>query len=647
MIEKMKYINLMGPVSEVDRIVEQYLSRYEIQLEYTIKELMNEKGLTPFAEQNAYAPILRKAENFAGMTGLDADAYTGEAITKDEAIRVINAAEAYLADLSTELNRMKAQRKSLQDALEQLVPFQQLSFNVEQLTEFRFIRYQFGRMPLSSFRQFEAFLYDDAELLFLKGKSDGEYLWCVYFVPESLRDKVDSMFSSLHFEKIKLPTAVDSAPLIGNVADVCDDLMQRLDALDEEINAYEKSMLAGVDAKADVPFTREDIMQACAYLRVLSKCFDTRRYAAQTANGFFIFVGWMTMKDAEQLVRDTEHDEAVVLLIEEHNESILSRPPTKLRNMWFVRPFEFFVRMYGLPAHDEIDPTPFVALTYTILFGIMFADMGQGLFVSLLGLLLWKKKGLALGAIMGVIGLSSMLFGALFGSVFGNEHLIPALWMHPAEGNNITNTLLYAVGVGVLLILISMSFHILNAIKKRRMLQASMEPNGIAGLMFYVTVLVVALLVMLGQKMVAGWIIGICIGLPLLLMMFRHPILNLLKRRKKLIHGGVGLFVFESIIEMFEVLLGYFSNTVSFLRVGAFALSHASIMGVVWTLSQAANGTHNMFVIIFGNLLVIALEGLIAGIQVLRLQFYEMFSRFYDGDGRAFVPYADTMRKAK
>ena len=647
MIEKMKYINLMGPITQIDRIVEQYLLRYEIQLEYTMKELSNEKGLTAFTETNLYAPILRRAESLAGMTGLNPEDYTGDGMTKEDALRVIDTAETYLKNLSNELNRLKARRTARIEALEKLSPFRSLVFDVEQFTEFRFIQYQFGRMPMGSFKQFEAFLYDDSEILFLKGKSDADYIWCVYFVPESQRDKVDSMFSSLHFEKSDWPMAVEGEPLIGNVADVCDDLAAQIAALNEEIDAYEKSMLAAAEAQAEADFTRVDIMRACAYLRVLSQCFETRKYAARTENGFFIFVGWMIAKDAAKIAKDTESDDAAVLLIEEQNESIPSRPPTKLRNPWFIRPFEFFVRMYGLPAYDELDPTPFVALTYTVLFGIMFADVGQGLLVSLLGLFLWKKKGMALGAIMGVIGLSSMIFGTLFGSVFGNEEILPALWMHPAEGAHINSTLLYAVGFGVMLILVSMGFHIANAVRRRRVLHAAMEPNGLAGLMFYITVLLAAGLVMLGQTKIVWWLVGICVGLPLLAMMFRQPLLNLLKGRKKLIHGGVGLFLFESVIEMFEVLLGYFSNTVSFLRVGAFALSHASIMGVVWTLSQAANGTHNMLVIIFGNLLVIALEGLIAGIQVLRLQFYEMFSRFYDGDGRAFVPYADTMRKAK
>jgi V/A-type H+-transporting ATPase subunit I len=127
--------------------------------------------------------------------------------------------------------------------------------------------------------------------------------------------------------------------------------------------------------------------------------------------------------------------------------------------------------------------------------------------------------------------------------------------------------------------------------------------------------------------------------IPLILMAFRAPIISFLEKKKELIHGGVGLFLFETVIEAFEMILSYFTNTVSFVRVGAFALSHASMMGVVMMLSATASGSNNIAVVILGNVLVMCLEGLIVGIQVLRLEFYEMFSRFYSGAGREFIPY--------
>ena len=99
------------------------------------------------------------------------------------------------------------------------------------------------------------------------------------------------------------------------------------------------------------------------------------------------------------------------------------------------------------------------------------------------------------------------------------------------------------------------------------------------------------------------------------------------------------MFFVQGVFELFEVCLSYFSNTLSFVRVGAFAVSHAAMMEVVLMLAGAEAGTPNWLVVVLGNLFVCGMEGLIVGIQVLRLEYYELFSRFYRGTGREFKPY--------
>ena len=110
---------------------------------------------------------------------------------------------------------------------------------------------------------------------------------------------------------------------------------------------------------------------------------------------------------------------------------------------------------------------------------------------------------------------------------------------------------------------------------------------------------------------------------------------------------SAGMFLIQGFFELFETLLSYFSNTLSFVRIGAFAVSHAAIMEVVLILAGAENGSPNWVVIVLGNLFVCGFEGLIVGIQVLRLEYYEMFSRFYKGSGRAFDPYTNKSNKTK
>ncbi len=99
-----------------------------------------------------------------------------------------------------------------------------------------------------------------------------------------------------------------------------------------------------------------------------------------------------------------------------------------------------------------------------------------------------------------------------------------------------------------------------------------------------------------------------------------------------------GIYFVEAGFDLFETVLSFLSSTVSFVRVGAFALSHAGLSLAVWTLVNMMKGAGGIIVIILGNALTIGLEGLIVGIQCMRLEYYEMFGRFYAGEGSEFKP---------
>ena len=136
-------------------------------------------------------------------------------------------------------------------------------------------------------------------------------------------------------------------------------------------------------------------------------------------------------------------------------------------------------------------------------------------------------------------------------------------------------------------------------------------------------------------------------GVPLLLILFKEPLTNKSKKKTAKMEESKAMFIVEGFFELFETLLSYFSNTLSFVRIGAFAVSHAAMMEVVLMLAGAEEGSPNWVVIVLGNLFVCLMEGLVVGIQVLRLEYYEMFSRFYKGSGRAFDPYTKTKNNKK
>ena len=303
--------------------------------------------------------------------------------------------------------------------------------------------------------------------------------------------------------------------------------------------------------------------------------------------------------------------------------------------------------MYGLPDYHELDPTIFVALTYSFIFGVMFGDVGQGLLLAIGGFALYKWKQVTLGAIIGTAGIFSTFFGFMFGSIFGFEHTIDALWLRPVEAMTLVpglgqmNTIfVVAIVFGMFLILVTMIFHIINAVRTHDTEGIWFDQNSICGLIFYGTLTVSALLFLTGKSLPAAIILIVMFAVPLVVIMLKEPITHIVEKKTPVIEGSKPMFFVQSFFELFEIMLSFLSNTLSFVRIGAFAVSHAAMMGVVMMLAGAeSGGSINWLIVIGGNIFVCAMEGLIVGIQVLRLEYYEMFSRFYKGTGRKFEPF--------
>ena len=181
-----------------------------------------------------------------------------------------------------------------------------------------------------------------------------------------------------------------------------------------------------------------------------------------------------------------------------------------------------------------------------------------------------------------------------------------------------------------------MTFNIILNFKKKNIGEAILSQNGLCGVTFYVAVIGAALGMLTGMHFVNIFYILILIVLPLILMFLKEPLIRKLEEHGEMFPNGFGAFFVEGFFELFEVVLSFITNTMSFLRVGGFVLSHAGMMLVVYTLAEMVGGFGEIIVLILGNVFVMCLEGLIVGIQVLRLEFYEMFSRYYEGNGIPF-----------
>ena len=211
----------------------------------------------------------------------------------------------------------------------------------------------------------------------------------------------------------------------------------------------------------------------------------------------------------------------------------------------------------------------------------------------------------------------------------------------------INTVFVVAFGFGMALNLLVMVLHIIEGTRSRDPERTFFDANAVAGLIFYGSLFAALMLLISGHTVPGGALLIVLILLPILVIAFKEPLANLVEKKKEIIPGSKGMFFVEAFFELFDVMLSYFSNTVSFVRIGAFAVSHAAMMEVVLMLAGAeAGGNPNWIVIVLGNAFVWLMEGLIVGIQVLRLEYYELFSRFYQGDGKEFVPFIRRKKKA-
>lgn len=644
MIEKMKFLSITGPKADIDRVVDKYLSKYEIQLENALSELRSVKDLRPFTETNPYKDICARAAELAEPLKQNSG-NSGEAalpdVSLDEALDTVSRISSDLEAWNKEKATLEQRVSALEESRARISPFTDLNYNLSAILHFKYIRFRFGRIPKDYFRKFTDYVYDTIDTVYYKCSEEGDYVWIVYFVPESISKKIDAIYASMHFERYLIPDEYEGTPLEAG------------EALEQQI-AGMKQQIAELDKKQDACLeeNRTAILAADARLSRYAKNFDVRKMASCTRNKnstFYILCGWMVKEQAEAFREEIKNDPDVFLIVEEDHENILSKPPTKLKNPRLFRPFEMFIRMYGLPSYEELDPTILIGLTYSFLFGFMFGDAGQGLCLLIGGFLLYRAKKLNLAAIISCCGFFSTIFGFLFGSVFGFEDIIEPLWLRPADAmmdlpfiGRLNTVFVVAIAIGMGIILLTMILNIINSVREKDTEKIWFDTNGAAGLVFYGSLVLTIVLFMTGRPLPAAAVLAVMFGLPLILMFFKEPLTAFLeKKAETAVPGGKAMFVIQGFFELFEVLLSYFSNTLSFVRVGAFAVSHAAMMEVVLMLAGAEAGDPNWIVVVLGNLFVCGMEGLIVGIQVLRLEYYELFSRFYRGSGREFKPYGN------
>ena len=629
-IVKMKLVTISGLLSQFDTIAEKYVYGRDIHLEEAMSHLANRGSLMAFEDSNEYEAIAKSALSLMEQLGCGKNeaATVPENTGPEEMKALIDKINRRIEKEKKKQEKYQKELKSNEKLLKRLEKIEGADIDFGKLRELEFVKCKLGHIPKAGYNTLMTYL-TDVEAVFVKTSETATDVWGLYFVPASAEQRVAEIFRSLYFEEKHLPDKYSGTP-----AEMKEQVIARNKELEEKITALgEKTR----EAVADMTERLQGVYNLAKKRYQLS---EIRLNAAKGRELFYI-IGWMSAKDARNLEREIEKERGSVMIhIEDAENSDTAEPPTRLKNNPVFKPFEMFVKMYGLPSYNEIDPTPILAITYILFFGIMFGDVGQSALFAIGGFILYKLKKIDLAGIIGWVGLSGVVFGFIYGSFFGNEELIPEL-LHTTSIRPMEQAIMMlgaTIAMGVVIIIFGLILNIINSFKAKDKGAAIFGHNGIAGLVFYLSALTMA------GNMFLGWgvpnkVFVIIIIITIVAMYMSEPLSKLIEGKKHWWPSD-GMYFVESFFEMFEVILSFFTNTISFLRIGAFAIVHVGMMMVVSILTPAG-GIGMVLVMVIGNAVVMVLEGLIVGIQVLRLEYYEMFSRYFTGRGKEFVSLKD------
>lgn len=401
----------------------------------------------------------------------------------------------------------------------------------------------------------------------------------------------------------------------------------------------------------------------------ISKQIKDIQNELESTSMVYRLTGWIPAADSRNFMKElddlTEGRIAIREYLPTEVPSVLrgeEKVPVKLTHGKFISAFERMIFSYGSPLYGTIDPTPFVAVFFTFLFGIMFGDFGQGLVIFLAGLLM-AKKVIKVGAwnkfapiFMGV-GCSSCVMGLVTGEFFGTEKVLepfamfvtglfgnphaPILKVMPSSNPNSILVIFGIFGVtialGFVINSIGLIVNMCNNALRRKFGNVFFGKCGLAGILFYWYVVVFAVRIAAFHHVPAvyDWVV---IGVSLFFAAFGEPFERLFNGERPVVENGFGSLVIGGIVELIEVVSSYLSSTISFVRVGAFALAHAVLGFIIELMSSKCGPVGGIFVLVAGNAIVVVLEGMIVAIQVIRLQYYEFFSKFFNETGAEFKP---------
>ncbi|MBU4540886.1 V-type ATPase 116kDa subunit family protein [uncultured Acetobacterium sp.] len=646
-VENLIMMDVVGKIKYVDKFAKDIFLFNDIQIVDAMHEIDSGRFILPIREENM-GELLGFAQLMSGETMMDEKNFVKTVNKLNELYKgSLSLDMVTLAKGDTDLGRALSKAKEFEnnlvleygeikeinDRLEALEKsrtaysyLDELEANMSELDSLENFSFSMGSVTKDNAARLKSIYNSVTSIVFHVGNQEDNEEVFMIMSPKDLEIESNRILKALNFK-----------PIEGFNPEYTETPKAILEKINHEIDMQKemKSKLL-VDLNAHLKENRKEATESFNTLSLYGNLSIIKKYMAFSEENFY-FSGWISKRDKQQMEAVAAKYPDLIIMFSDTNSGS-GKPPTKLKNNWLFRPFETLVKMYGVPSFNELDPTPFLSITYMFCFGFMFGDVGQGIILALAGLIL-GMKGVELGKVLLRLGMCSTFFGFMYGSIFGFEELIHPLWLRPFH--EINTVLLAAVLIGIVMLFIAYIYSIINKLKKKDIKEGVFGKNGICGFALYASILGI-----LGlnfgvfpypEILVPG--LTILAVLLVFLVLIREPLANYITKRKPLYKETASEYYVESGFELFEMLLGMLSNTLSFIRIGAFALTHVGLFMAFQTLAiLVQNGVISFGILIFANIFIIALEGLIVGIQALRLQFYELFSKYYSGDGIEFKP---------
>ena len=651
----MKLIELMILKEDIDLVLEFLGKRGNFQFQNLPKENIHNT-------QNPSGEIFQKVLEIKNYLGIgEIDSYSPD--SKNPTTEDFDLASKMLVEVEDlKNNEIKAleEEKKVKEAYQEALAFANLKVSYGELEHLSFLSLRIGKINPEVFEELK-FACGERAVIVPLGEDKTRILAAS---SKKGRFALDTELRRFGFVGLEIPSDFKGIP---------DDV---LESLKNQIVEVEKNVSqTKAEKEAYKTAHQEDIVRLLGNFSIGKQIHDIKEKLEATQLVYRI-TGWIQATETDSFMNDLDdltegriairgYDPKEVPSVADGNEKV----PVKLKHGKVVTAFERMIFSYGSPVYGTIDPTPFVAFFFTLLFGIMFGDLGQGLVFVLIGILLTKhwipffKSWHKFGPIFIAIGCSSSVMGILTGEFFCNEHLLepvgkfltglfvgkenafaPILHMMPSADTvgNMFMFFLFTIGVGFIINSVGLIINIINNFILKQYGKAIFGKTGICGTVFfwYVIAMVIRIFAFGSSIALYDWIV---IGVTLLGVFFAEPLERLIEGHKPILENGLFAALIQGVVELLEVISSYLSNSVSFLRVGAFALAHAVLSYIIYTMSNLIPVfIGQLAVLIIGNAIVIVLEGMIVAIQVIRLQYYEFFSKFFTETGKEFIPFKFT-----